>query len=203
VPERHEELPSAFFPPDPSADPDASATPEDDIDSVTESGQRFGDRVVDDFVDPVVQSRGRPRLLLVDVHGELRSWYRRASAATVGGTWVRIGGHNLFEPLCEGVPVSFGPYVANVRDVAGAALGEGAAFQCEDPAALVSWVLAQADPANRQKTERSALRAARNLAGAGERTRAFLSEVEASEEWGGIIRPSAQESRAKTGPPSS
>ena len=140
-----------------------------------------------------------PGQLLVDVHGELRTWYARADAATVGGTWVPIGGHNLFEPLCEGVPVSFGPYVANVRDVAEAALDGGAGFQCEDPADLVGWVLSQADGETRQKTERSALRVARNLSGAGERTRAFLSEAEASEERGGVFRPSTREPRVENG----
>ncbi|MEZ4650632.1 MAG: glycosyltransferase N-terminal domain-containing protein [Candidatus Eisenbacteria bacterium] len=129
------------------------------------------------------------RVLLVDVHGELREWYARAAAASVGGTWMDIGGHNVFEPLSVGVPVSFGPYVENVRDVADAALIHGGGFQTSDPAALLAWALDALLPASRQKTERSALHTARMLAGAGERTRACLSAAEALEVEGGIFRP--------------
>lgn len=144
---------------------------------------------------------GRPRLVLADTHGELREWYARAHAASVGGTWVPIGGHSLFEPLALGLPISYGPHVDNVGDVALAAEEEGAGRTVPDPAGLADWVRAQCDPARRQKTERSALRAARRVAGAGERTRTFLSEVLASEAGGSFIRPSpANPGRNSDGP---
>jgi 3-deoxy-D-manno-octulosonic-acid transferase len=131
---------------------------------------------------------GRPRLVLADTHGELREWYARAHAASIGGTWVPIGGHSLFEPLALGVPISYGPHVDNVADVAAAAEAEGAGRALADPGDLLAWVEEQVAAGRRQKTERSALLAARMVAGAGERTRTFLSEIQSSEA-GGRVHP--------------
>jgi hypothetical protein len=36
--------------------------------------------------------------------------YKIADAAVVGGTFVDIGGHNVWEPARFGIPVFFGPY---------------------------------------------------------------------------------------------
>ncbi len=132
---------------------------------------------------------GPDRLLVVDVHGELRAWYGHASAASVGGTWVPIGGHSLFEPASLGVPVSFGPFTANVEDVAEALLEEGGGMRFRVPEDVWSWIQGLLDPAEAQKTERSALRAARRLASAGKRTRAYLFERLGSKEGGGWFRP--------------
>ena len=70
----------------------------------------------------VLRERGDelPSALLVDRIGVLRVLYAAADAAFVGGTWIPLGGHNLFEPAREGVPVFFGPSISGVRDAADA-----------------------------------------------------------------------------------
>lgn len=57
---------------------------------------------------------GRDALLL-DEMGVLPSFYPLARAAFVGGTLVKVGGHNLLEPALAGVPVMFGPHTAHIE----------------------------------------------------------------------------------------
>ena len=47
---------------------------------------------------------GAADVLLVDTVGELASLYSLATSAFVGGSLVRVGGHNLLEPLAAGAP---------------------------------------------------------------------------------------------------
>ncbi len=53
--------------------------------------------------------------LLLDAMGALPSFYPLARAAFVGGTLVKIGGHNLLEPALAGVPVLFGPHTGHIE----------------------------------------------------------------------------------------
>jgi 3-deoxy-D-manno-octulosonic-acid transferase len=48
-------------------------------------------------------------LCIVEKLGILEAMYRIADAAVVGGTFVNIGGHNVWEPARFGIPVFFGP----------------------------------------------------------------------------------------------
>jgi 3-deoxy-D-manno-octulosonic-acid transferase len=48
-------------------------------------------------------------LCLVEKLGVLESLYQIADAAIVGGTFVDIGGHNVWEAVQNGIPVFFGP----------------------------------------------------------------------------------------------
>jgi len=57
---------------------------------------------------------GREALLL-DEMGVLASFYPLARAAFVGGTLVKVGGHNLLEPALAGVPVLFGPHTKHIE----------------------------------------------------------------------------------------
>lgn len=57
---------------------------------------------------------GRDALLL-DEMGALPSFYALARAAFVGGTLVKVGGHNLLEPAAAGVPVLFGPHTGHIE----------------------------------------------------------------------------------------
>ena len=56
-------------------------------------------------------------VLIVDRLGILSSLYSSADVAVVGGTFVKIGGHNLMEPACFGVPVLYGEYTHKVEDL--------------------------------------------------------------------------------------
>jgi 3-deoxy-D-manno-octulosonic-acid transferase len=56
-------------------------------------------------------------VLLLDSIGELASVYSLATAAFVGGSLARSGGHNPLEPAQFGVPVAMGPGYENFRDI--------------------------------------------------------------------------------------
>ncbi len=57
-------------------------------------------------------------ILLLDTVGELSGAYALADIAFVGGSLVPVGGHNILEPACFGVPVMTGTYMENFREMA-------------------------------------------------------------------------------------
>jgi len=56
-------------------------------------------------------------VVLLDTIGELASMYELADVAIVGGSLVRLGGHNILEPAHFGKPIIVGPYTHNFRDI--------------------------------------------------------------------------------------
>ncbi len=66
-------------------------------------------------------------VLLVDSMGELLNYYAAADVAFVGGSLVRVGGHNLLEPAALGKPTLCGPYLFNSQDIADQMIEVGAA----------------------------------------------------------------------------
>jgi 3-deoxy-D-manno-octulosonic-acid transferase len=80
-------------------------------------------------------------VLLVDTLGELLSFYAAASVAFVGGSLVRVGGHNLLEPAALHRPIVVGPYNFNAADIAQMFLASGAARQVESATELAAAVL--------------------------------------------------------------
>jgi 3-deoxy-D-manno-octulosonic-acid transferase len=91
-------------------------------------------------------------VLLLDTIGELASYYVMASAAFVGGSLVRVGGHNLLEPLAAGVPVLFGPHTEHVAEIASALVGAGCGERVDDAAALGrSWARLASRPDERER----------------------------------------------------
>ncbi len=55
-------------------------------------------------------------VLVLNVMGQLLSFYSAGNIAFVGGSLQNIGGHNVLEPASLSKPVLFGPYTANFRD---------------------------------------------------------------------------------------
>lgn len=62
------------------------------------------------------------QVLLVDTLGELMLFYAACDLAFVGGSLVRVGGHNLLEPAALGRPIITGPHLQNCQDMADALL---------------------------------------------------------------------------------
>jgi len=92
------------------------------------------------------------QVLLGDTMGELTTFYAAADVAFVGGSLVRIGGHNLLEPVALGVPVVTGPHNENAADIAELLFDCGAALMVRDWAGLaaeVSWLFG--DESERRK----------------------------------------------------
>jgi 3-deoxy-D-manno-octulosonic-acid transferase len=72
-------------------------------------------------------------VLLVDTVGELLDLYALADCAFVGGSLVPVGGHNLLEPASVGVPMVFGPYMANFPEITELIRTYGAGIQITAP----------------------------------------------------------------------
>ena len=61
-----------------------------------------------------------------DSMGELTLFYAAADVAFVGGSLVRVGGHNLLEPAALGLPSLTGPYNHSAPDIAEMLIEQGA-----------------------------------------------------------------------------
>ncbi len=87
---------------------------------------------------------------LLDTLGELKLFYAAADVAFVGGSMVPTGGHNVLEAAAVGVPVLFGPYMANFKAIAAGILKQDAAIQCLTLGSVRQTILTlYADPAFR------------------------------------------------------
>jgi len=88
-------------------------------------------------------------VILLDTVGELAQVYAAADLAFVGGSLIERGGHNLLEPVLHGVPVIFGPHVANFREAAALAqagrVGQMVHDEAELDAAVRSWLTNEAE----------------------------------------------------------
>jgi 3-deoxy-D-manno-octulosonic-acid transferase len=78
---------------------------------------------------------------LADTMGELKMLYAAADIAFIGGSMVPVGGHNLLEASAIGIPVLFGPYMSNFKEIANKVLAQNAAIKCEDKEGIVNAVL--------------------------------------------------------------
>lgn len=107
-------------------------------------------------------------VIVLDSVGELSQIYAACEVSFVGGSLVERGGHNILEPVLRGVPVAFGPHVANFRVAAILAeqggLGRMVAGEDELRFTLSAW-LSERDGSGRQAAlEEFARRAEQALA---------------------------------------
>lgn len=118
----------------------------------------------------------RQDLLLLDTIGELSSIYSLADIVILGGSFVPVGGHNLFEPAYWSKPVICGRYMDNFP-LAHEFFKEGAAIQTE-PHDLLKHITELCDmPSKRlEMGEKARLIYERNR-GALERTIKIIEEI--------------------------
>jgi 3-deoxy-D-manno-octulosonic-acid transferase len=76
------------------------------------------------------------QVFLGDTLGELLLFYAAADVAFVGGSLVKIGGHNLLEPAALGRPVLTGPHNFNAPDVAQLLFENHAALEVQSAQSL-------------------------------------------------------------------
>ncbi|MBC8101267.1 MAG: 3-deoxy-D-manno-octulosonic acid transferase [Cytophagales bacterium] len=105
--------------------------------------------------DPPRRGARRGDVLLLDTFGELARVYAVADAAFVGGSLLPFGGQSVFQPLAQGVPALFGPYMNNQRDIAALAKAEGAGFEVADTAQLAAEVTRLVSRSEEEKAEMS------------------------------------------------
>jgi 3-deoxy-D-manno-octulosonic-acid transferase len=71
-------------------------------------------------------------VLLLDTIGELRSFYGICDIAFVGGSLVKVGGHNLLEPAAMKKPVVFSRYMFNFKEISEALTSAGGGVLVRD-----------------------------------------------------------------------
>ncbi len=71
-------------------------------------------------------------ILLLDTIGELRSFYGICDIAFVGGSLVKVGGHNLLEPAAMKKPVIFSRYMYNFKEISEALISAGGGIMVRD-----------------------------------------------------------------------
>jgi 3-deoxy-D-manno-octulosonic-acid transferase len=114
---------------------------------------------------------------LVDTMGELKMLYAASDVAFVGGSMVPTGGHNILEAAAVGVPVMFGPYMVNFKEIARGVLSHNAAIQCQNKDELVNAILALYEhPAYRAELAEKGMEFVRQNQGAIARICAMLDQ---------------------------
>jgi 3-deoxy-D-manno-octulosonic-acid transferase len=71
-------------------------------------------------------------VFLLDTIGELRSFYGVCDIAFVGGSLVKVGGHNLLEPAAMKKPVIFSRYMFNFKEISEALISVGGGILVKD-----------------------------------------------------------------------
>jgi 3-deoxy-D-manno-octulosonic-acid transferase len=71
-------------------------------------------------------------VLLLDTIGELRTFYAICDIAFVGGSLVKVGGHNLLEPAAMKKPVIFSRFMFNFKEISEALLSSGGGIMVKD-----------------------------------------------------------------------
>lgn len=100
-----------------------------------QQGQSVARRSMDEAVEP------ETGVFLGDTMGELTAFIGAADAVFMGGSLVRVGGHNMLEAAAQGVPVAFGPHVFNFSAISRLLVAEGAALQVDDAHELAALML--------------------------------------------------------------
>src|SRR5205085_8982586 len=99
-------------------------------------------------LDPVLRTelneRSEPvNQIILNTFGELAKVYAVADIAYIGNSLLPPGGgQNLLQPLAQGKPVIYGPYMANFRDLAAMAESEGVGFRVADTSELADRIVA-------------------------------------------------------------
>jgi 3-deoxy-D-manno-octulosonic-acid transferase len=77
-------------------------------------------------------------VVLLDTIGELRAFYGLCNIAFVGGSLVKVGGHNLLEPAAMKKPVIFSSYMFNFKEISEALIQAGGGIMVKDKEELYS-----------------------------------------------------------------
>ncbi len=122
------------------------------------------------------------RIMLLDTMGELSALYRRATIAFVGGSLAPgRGGQSLAEPAAAAVPVLFGPFHENQRQMAEALLrGDGGQIVKDDRELYEACAALLEDESRRKTAGLGARRALELMGGAVAATIPLLKALLAS-----------------------
>jgi 3-deoxy-D-manno-octulosonic-acid transferase len=117
-------------------------------------------------------------VFLGDTMGELQVFLAAADIAFIGGSLVKVGGHNLLEAAAVGVPSIIGPHSFNFATITRLMVEEGAAAQVVDAAGLARQLCAWlTDAAERARIGENALRVMAENRGALPRLLALVDDA--------------------------
>jgi 3-deoxy-D-manno-octulosonic-acid transferase len=125
----------------------------------------------------ISEERRTEEVILLDTLGELSVIYGLGTAIFVGGSFCRVGGHNVLEVLVQGKGVIFGPHMENVSDIAQLVVERGAGVQVSSPDELRE-ILGRLieDPSLRKEMGQKGLALLQEHQGALERTMKIVKE---------------------------
>jgi len=92
------------------------------------------------YTDMEAYSAGT-QVFLLDVLGQLPVYYAAADVAFVGGSLVPVGGHNMLEPACLGMPLITGRHLFNFSEISNLLRSANALFEVETAAELSEKVI--------------------------------------------------------------
>ena len=111
-----------------------------------------------------------PQVIILDTIGELGRLYSLAGVVFVGGSFVKVGGHNILEPAAHGKPVLVGPYMFNFREIFELLSRCGVCIMNADEKEFEDTLLSLLEnPSKRKEIEEAALAVVRENQGATER----------------------------------
>lgn len=74
------------------------------------------------------REQSRPDVIIIDCIGILRELYAVADITFIGGSLVRLGGHNPLEAAVFSKPILFGPHMSNFKEISRFLLDRGGAL---------------------------------------------------------------------------
>lgn len=80
-------------------------------------------------------------ILLIDTIGELISFYKISKITILGGTFVKIGGHNILEPISTGSYTIIGPYDFKISELSNNFKNRDAIVQVNNTERLKSTII--------------------------------------------------------------
>ena len=83
----------------------------------------------------------KTQVFVLDVLGQLPAYYAASDVAFVGGSLIPIGGHNLLEPACLGLPIVCGTHLFNFYEISSLLGDVDALFKVADAEQLSQRIL--------------------------------------------------------------
>lgn len=121
-----------------------------------------------------------PQIVILDTIGELGRLYSLADIVFVGGSFVKVGGHNILEPAAHGKPVLVGPYMFNFQEIFELLSSRGVCIMTPTEEEFEKTVLDLLDhPEKRAQMGKAALEVVKENQGATERNIATFEKLAA------------------------
>lgn len=118
------------------------------------------------------------QIVILDTIGELGRLYSLADVVFVGGSFVKVGGHNILEPAAHGKPVLVGPYMFNFQEIFELLSQRGVCIMTPDEKSFETTLLdLLGNPEKMKKMGEAALEVVHENQGATERNIASFEEL--------------------------